>query len=219
MTKLTIRRLTESAILIAVATVLSLFKPIDIPFGGGITICAMVPMILLSYRWGMKWGLFSGFVFGLLQMFIGLATNSFGLSFWSMIGMLLLDYIIAYTLLGLGGIFRDRIKNPIGSLLAGGVVAVVTRYLSHFLSGLIFWGSWAEWFFGEGGPGEVMGEWALGSFSGWGLAALYSGVVNGSLLLGEMVLTLIALAVVGAIPALNRRMESKPEPKAGAEEA
>lgn len=212
MTNQNIRRLTESAVLIAVATVLSLFKPIDIPIGGGITICAMAPIILLSYRWGVKWGLFSSFVFGLLQLFIGIATNSFGMEFWATMGMLLLDYIIAYTALGLGGIFRNRIQNPIGALLTGGTVAVVVRYFSHFLSGMLFFGSYADtWFFIEGGPGEFMGEWALGNFHGWGLFALYSGVYNGSLMIGELVLTLIALACIGAIPVLNKKMNLRQE--------
>ena len=209
MTKLNIRRLTESAILIAVATILSVIKPINIPFGGGITICAMVPMILLAYRWGTKWGLFSGFVFGLLQLFIGLATNSFGLSLWATLGMLLMDYIVAYTALGLGGIFRNKLKNPIAALLTGGTVAVVARYIAHFISGMLFFGSYADtWFFIEGGPGASMGDYVLSHFDGWGLAALYSGVYNGSLMIGELILTLVALAVIGAIPVLNKKMES-----------
>lgn len=215
MTRQNIRRLTESAVLIAVATILSVIKPIEVPFGGGITICAMAPMILLAYRWGTKWGLFASFVFGVLQLFIGIATNSFGLNFWALMGCLLLDYIVAYTVLGLGGIFRNRIKNPVGALLAGGTVAVVARYLSHFVSGVLFFGSYADtWFFIEGGPGESIGGWVLENFSGWGLWALYSGIYNGALMIGELILTLIALAVIGAIPALNRKMDTAPARKA-----
>lgn len=205
MTKTNTRRLVESAILIAVGTVLSLFKPIDLPIGGGITICAMAPMLLLSYRWGMKWGFFSSFVFGLLQLIIGVATNSFGLELWATIAMLLIDYLAAYTMLGFGGLFRNKIKNPVGALLAGGAVGVIARYLCHIASGAIFFGTWAEWFFTEG-DGIAMGGWVLSNFSGWGLSIVYSSVFNGVLMIGELVLTLIGLAVIGAIPLFNKKM-------------
>ena len=51
------RTLVECAILIAIATVLSLFKLLDLPYGGSITLASMLPIVLLSYRHGLVWGL------------------------------------------------------------------------------------------------------------------------------------------------------------------
>ena len=55
-------RLVETGILLAIATVLSVIQPFQLPFGGGITIFSMLPVVLLSYRHGVKWGLLSGFL-------------------------------------------------------------------------------------------------------------------------------------------------------------
>jgi thiamine transporter len=54
-------RLTESALLIAVAAVLSVLKIVDMPAGGSVTACSMLPLLLVSYRHGTKWGLFTAF--------------------------------------------------------------------------------------------------------------------------------------------------------------
>ncbi|MBQ7200725.1 MAG: energy-coupled thiamine transporter ThiT, partial [Eubacterium sp.] len=63
----TVKRLTESSIMIAIGTVLSLIKLIDMPYGGSVTIACMLPVVIIAYRYGVSWGLFTGFVFGLLQ--------------------------------------------------------------------------------------------------------------------------------------------------------
>lgn len=203
--RVTTRCLCESAILIAIATILSEIKVITIPFGGGITICAMVPMILLSYRWGMKWGFFSAFVFGLIQLFIGIAKHNFGFELWMVIVDVLLEYVLAYTLLGLGGLFRNRFKSPVAALTLGGVTAIFARYFLHFAAGATIWGSYAEWFFTED-AGMSIGAAVMGSFEGFGLAMVYSGVVNGSLMLGEMAISVVALAVLAKVPAISKKM-------------
>lgn len=199
------RRLTESAILIALGTVLSEIKIIMVPFGGGITICAMVPMILLAYRWGLKWGFFSSFVFGVFQMILGIAKHSFGFELWIVIVDILLEYILAYTLLALGGLFRNRFKSPVAALTLGGALAVFARYFVHFVAGFLFWGSYAEWFFTDG-AGVSIGDMILGNFQGAGLAVVYSGILNGSLMLGEMVITVVALAIIGKVPQLAKKV-------------
>ena len=198
------RRLCESAILIAIATILSEIKPISIPFGGGITICAMVPIILLAYRWGTKWGFFSAFVFGMIQLFIGIAKHNFGFELWLVILDVILEYVLAYTLLGLGGIFRNKL-GPVGALTAGGALAVFARYFVHFVAGFLIWGSYAEWFFAED-AGVSIGNAVMNTFSGFGLSVVYSGVVNGSLMLGEMIITVVALAIIAKIPAISKKM-------------
>lgn len=65
--------------------------------------------------------------------------------------MCLLDYLLAYTMMGLGGIFRDKIKNPGTSLMCGSLVALGARYLTHILSGYLLFSGWAEWFFTQDG--------------------------------------------------------------------
>lgn len=199
------RYLVESAIMIALATILSELKVIPFVFGGGITICAMVPIILLSYRWGVKRGFLCAFVFGVIQLLIGIAKHSFGFELWLVILDVVLEYVLAYTLLGLGGIFRNRLKSPVAALTLGGLVAIFARYLLHFIAGATIWGSYAEWFFMED-AGMSIGETVMNTFHGFGLSMVYSGVVNGSLMIGEMIVSVIALIVIATIPAISKKM-------------
>ncbi len=209
-TRISTRCLCESAILLALATILSEIKVIHIPFGGGITVCAMVPMILLAYRWGTRWGLFSSFVFGVIQLLIGVAKHSFGFELWMVIVDVLLEYVLAYTLLGLGGLFRDRFKSPSAALTLGGLVAIFARYFIHFVAGATSWGSYAEWFFTED-AGASIGGAVLSTFHGFGLAVVYSGIVNGSLMLGEMAVSVVALLILARIPVISRKMADTPQ--------
>ena len=117
------KRLTESAMLIALAVVLELVGRMVIPpmpFGGQLTLCAMLPIVLISYRHGVRWGLTAGFGYSLVQMALGadVVTAAFQPGYFgdgSMIGkaltMCLMDYMLAYTLLGLGGCFRGKIRS------------------------------------------------------------------------------------------------------------
>ena len=105
------RKLVECAVLIAVATVLSLFKLLDLPYGGSITLASMMPMILLSYRHGLIWGLGSGLVYGGIQQLLGLNTLSWVTTWQSIVAVILLDYVIAFAGTGLGGVFRKAVKN------------------------------------------------------------------------------------------------------------
>ena len=63
-----IRALTESAIMIAMATILSLFKLYELPWGGSVTLASMLPLVIIGYRHGLKWGMLSSLVYSLLQM-------------------------------------------------------------------------------------------------------------------------------------------------------
>lgn len=127
--------LIECSILIALSTILSLIE-IPMPFGGGITAFSMVPLLFLAYRHGIKWGLASGFVYSVLQLLLGWgnviyasAAGAAGIAV-----CIVFDYIIAFTVLGLAGVFKDRIPG-IKGMIAGIVLAVALRFISHFLSG------------------------------------------------------------------------------------
>ena len=205
------KRLTESAMLLSVAIVLELVSKMFIPeqpFGGQITFAAMLPVILISYRHGVKWGFLASFTYALIEMVIGGKTVAAafqpdffgdGVMILNAILMCLLDYVLAYTLLGLGGIFRNRIQNPGVSLMCGSLVALGARYVAHFLSGYILFGSYAEWFFTqEGFP--AWGAALVDSLGPQLLGIVYSLVYNGMYMVPEILLTAVAALLLGRIP-------------------
>ena len=162
MKKITTRKLVESAVLIAVATVLSLVK-IDLPFGGGVTVCSMLPLVLASHRWGWKWGVVTAFVYGVLQLILGLDNVGYAASFGMAVGIIFLDYIVAYTVIGLSGIFDRFIKNPRAALAVGIAVTFTLRFVCHLVTGAWIWGEWM--------PEEFMG---LPMTSPWLYSFLYN---------------------------------------------
>lgn len=204
----TVVRLVETGILLAMATILSVIQPFALPFGGGITIVSMLPIVLLSYRHGVKWGLFSAFIYSLLQIVTGFGTvKGFFVpedyALWAGIGIVLLDYVIAYTMLGFGGIFRNKLKAPL-ALCLGSIVALLLRYLVHTISGAIFFGAWAEWFFTQEGF-YAIGAKIMETFSGGGLAIVYSIFYNGLYMIPEIILTAIVAFIIGNVPYIAKK--------------
>ena len=172
------RRLVESAILIAIATVLSIFK-IDMPMGGGLTICSMLPLVLLSFRWGWKWGVLSAFVYSLLQLVLGLDNVGYAAAggIAMVIGCILLDYVVAYLVIGFAGIFDGPNKNHRTAMIVGIIVTFFLRFLCHFVTGIWIWN--ALW------PNE------------YGMAAaVYSAAYNGWYMGAEIVVTLVVAMLI-----------------------
>lgn len=213
------RKLVTSAMLIAVATALALiseFIPfLQLRFGGTLTLASMFPIILISYLYGLKWGLGSGAVYALIQIFIGFKTvaglftptSDSYMALWMAVAVVLLDYFFAYTSLGLGGLFARK-KGGCLRLVAGGVVAQLVCYAFHVLSGFLFYGAWAEWFFGSSAAKELaVSAFILEHFSGKGLALLYSLVYNGLYMIPEILLTAGVAAVVYRLPAVSKHFE------------
>lgn len=205
------KQVTESAMLIAMAVVLELVGRTIIPpmpFGGQLTLVSMLPIVLVSYRHGVKWGLTTGFAYALVQMALGAdtVTAAFQPGYFGDSAMLtnallmcLLDYILAYTLLGLGGCFREKIANKGVALMCGSLVALGGRFLAHILSGYILFAGWAEWFFTqEGFP--AWGAALVESLSPELLGLTYSVVYNGLYMVPEMILTAIAAVLIARIP-------------------
>lgn len=176
-TKSRILRLTESAVMIALATVLSNVKFIEMPMGGSITAFSMLPIALIAYRYGVKWGTFTGAVYGLMQMMLGMHNLKYGTSVWAVLVIILFDYLVAFGVLGAGGLFRKRIKNQAFALAAGSVVAGLLRFGCHFISGWVVWGVWAP---------EGMPAW------------LYSVTYNAYYMIPETILTAIGLSMLAA---------------------
>lgn len=137
--KANVLRLTESAIMVAFASVLSEIQIVNLPQGGSITAFSMLPIVIIAYRYGTRWGLFTGFVYGLFQMMLGMNNLKYGTSALAVIAIVLFDYLIAFTVLGLGGIFRKWIKNQGLALACGSVLVSVLRYACHVVSGLTVW--------------------------------------------------------------------------------
>ncbi len=132
------KALAEGAIMVALGTILSLIK-IDLPMGGGVTLCAMLPLVIFSFRRGTKLGLFAAFVFSVLQMFLGLDNVRYASSAAMAAAIILLDYIIAYTVIGLAGALRGRLKNSKTEISVGIAVTFFARFLCHFITGWFIW--------------------------------------------------------------------------------
>lgn len=175
-----IQNLVLAGVLIALGTVLSFIKVFDLPYGGSITLCSMLPVMLFSYRAGIKWGLGAGFTFSVLELLFGLDALK-GVSGTTVAGSVLLDYLLAFTVLGLAGLFRGRIKNDPAAFTLGCFVAGMLRYACSFLSGWILWGEYADVNFSP----------VLAGMSGQQLACCYSLVYNGSYMIPEIIVTCI----------------------------
>lgn len=131
-------RLVESGLLLALAAVLSIVKLLDLPYGGSITACSMLPVILIAYRHGVKYGLFAATAYALIQLLLGTSTLSYFTSPLSIVAVIVLDYLVAFTVLGLGGIFRKG--RPQGQALVLGVLLTgALRYLCHVIAGCTVW--------------------------------------------------------------------------------
>ena len=211
------RKLTESAMLMAVAVVLELVSKMfipELPFGGQLTLCSMLPIVLISYRHGVKWGLFSGLCYSFLQMALGAKTVTAafqpgyfgeGTMLFNAFLMCALDYVAAYTCLGLGGIFRSKVENRGLSLALGGLVALFARYLCHVLSGYILFSGYAEWFFTQDGF-PAWGAALVDALSPQMLGFTYSAVYNGMYMLPEMAITAVGAILISKVPLVARKV-------------
>ena len=207
------KRLTESAMLIALAVVLELVGRSVIPpmpFGGQLTLVSMLPIVLISYRHGVRWGLVAGFGYSLVQMALGADTVAAafqpgyfgdGRMLGNAIIMCALDYVLAYTLLGLGGCFRNKLRNKGLALSLGSLVALGGRYLAHILSGYILFSGWAEWFFTQDGF-PAWGAALVERLSPTALSWVYSIVYNGMFMVPEMLLTALVAFVLARLPGI-----------------
>ena len=171
------RTLVECGLLVALAIVLSLITVYELPQGGSITAASMMPLVIISFRHGPKWGLLSGAVYGLLQIVPlgGIKNVMYCKTFIAMVLCVLLDYLVAYGMMGLASIFGAPIKNRDAGVAVGTAVSGLLRYLCSFLSGVILWGEYAP---------EDMPVW------------LYSLTYNGSYMIPEIILTVVAAVLV-----------------------
>lgn len=175
--------LVEAAIMVALATVLSYIRIIKLPWGGSITLLSMLPIVVYSIRRGPALGLAASFVFSLVQFGQGVIDGLFGweLTPVSLTACIFLDYIGAYTVIGIAGIFKNK---GMAGWLGGTALAVFCRFLFHFFSGVLIWGSYGELWNG------------FSTDNTW----LYSLLYNGAYMLPEMIFTMIGAFVLFRVP-------------------
>ena len=202
------------ALAMVLAMVCALIPFLNLPFGGGFTVASMLPIVIISYMYGMKWGFFSAAIYSVIQvvmdLYLGKGSTLIALfmpnsedymGIGAAIAILIIDYLVAYTLLGFGGAFR-KMKNKTLALTLGVVLALSLRYLAHIVSGYIFYGAWAEWFFTQDNF-YAIGGWILDTFSGKGLAIIYSIFYNGLYMIPEIVITAVASVIVSRLPVIK----------------
>lgn len=179
--------LAEGAAMVALATVLSFIRVFKLPWGGSITLLSMLPIVLFSIRRGVKMGLVVSFVYALVQFGQGIMDGLFGwgLTVGMLIACIVLDYLAAFTVLGLAGLWR---KKGLSGWLAGILLAVGLRFICHFLSGVVIWGSFGELWSG------------FSTDNTW----LYSFLYNGCYMLPEMIFTMIGAVALLKAPQTKR---------------
>ena len=174
-----VRLLAESAILLALAIVLSFVKIWEMPLGGSITLLSMLPIMLIAIKNGTAWGVGTAFVFSLFQLVQAVMEGNV-FPYCGTLGIVVLcvlfDYLVPFTVLGFCAIGKKfavgKVKN-LGLYLGIAGVCIV-RFLCHFTTGVVIWGQWAE-----------------GMSKG-----VYSLLYNGQYMLPEMILTLIAAVIL-----------------------
>ena len=132
-------RLVESGLLLALAIVLSMVKVLDLPYGGSITAFSSLPILLVAYRHGTPHGLIVAFAYALMQLVLGAGTLSYATSAGAAVAIVVLDYLLAFTVLGLGGIFRKRVESQGAALVLGALVTGGMRYVLHVIAGCTVW--------------------------------------------------------------------------------
>ncbi|MCL2018136.1 MAG: energy-coupled thiamine transporter ThiT [Oscillospiraceae bacterium] len=178
--------LVECAIMLGLAIALSFVKIIRMPFGGSVTLLSMLPIAVVSIRHGLKWGLPVAFLFSLIQFFTSLGeVMTWSLTPAVFAGMTFLDYILAYTVIGLAGVFR---KKGVEGQCLGVATALTLRFFSHFLSGVILWGEYKAYY-----------EWASDLS-----VPVYSLVYNGIYMFPEIIFTTIGAVVLLKTPYIRK---------------
>lgn len=154
------RIVTHVAIALALSTILNVFRIYRFPQGGSLTLGCMVPILIIAFAYGKEIGFLTGFLYGL----INLLTDPYIIHPIQM----LFDYPLPSMAMGFAGYFRDR-------RMLGVFVAFFMKFLCHFISGFVFFGSYAP--------------------AGMG-AVLYSAAVNLPLVGGEMIICMVILKLI-----------------------
>ncbi len=186
----TTKKLTTCALLIALATVLMwVSKLIPAPWlqGGSITIASMVPIVIAGILFGTKWGLLASITYAIIQMLFGFyppPTQTFGY----FVLVVLLDYVIAFGVLGLSGFFYKLFGKKGWAIPLSAAIVTTLRYVCHILSGILIWGVYAE-----------EGQSVLS----------YSLIYNGTYMIPEIIITTAVTALICNMTVFKIRTSEK----------
>ncbi len=179
-------KLAECSVLLALSVVLSFVEVWKMPMGGGITLLSMLPICLVSVKYGIKGALPTAFLYSVIQFAIGFASGNvfvYCVTPVTWIICLLFDYIVPFTVLGFAGMFRKKWNDA--GVIIGVALVIFVRFLCHYVTGVVIWGQWAE-----------------------GMSPyLYSLVYNGQYMLPECILTCIGTAVVIKVPEIKKLLK------------
>lgn len=186
------RTLVECGILIALSIVLSFIKIWHNPMGGSVTLLSMLPICVISVRHGCGWGFGASFTYSLFQLAIGIAVDGvlgWGLTPGMLIGCMMFDYILAFSVIGLSGAFRYFGE---GGIYAGMTLCFLLRFASHFTSGYVIFTNLEQW--------NLFGNTISAN------PVLYSLCYNALFMLPELILTLIGTIILMRIPYVRRNV-------------
>lgn len=128
----TAKSLAYAAMCVALSFVLSYIKLFEMPQGGSVTLCSMLPIMLFAAAYGVGPGLLVGAVYGLLQYLQG--------GWFVHPIQFLLDYPLAFALIGLAGLYRVMPKEwSKWSLYAAMILGAIGRAFSATLAGILYW--------------------------------------------------------------------------------
>ena len=169
------RMLTEAGVAIAIAQVLSFITLFHMPQGGSIKAAALVPLMIYAYRCGGTRGIFVGVVYGILHFILGFKSSVHYLS-------IILDYLVAYGVIGVCGYFKDSISG----LITGSIVGIALRWAVSVTSGAVVFASYAP---------QGQNPW------------IYSMVYNASYMVPDGILNIVVLLFIyqGVKRGLRRR--------------
>ena len=162
-----VKMLVEAGVMIALSQILSYFSIFQMPAGGSVTPGSMIPVIIFAIRWGPKYVVLTGAVYGVLQFILGPKYSFHPVS-------LIFDYLVAFGVLGLAGIFGKKTAG----IFAGICAAIAGRFISHVISGVVVFASYAP---------ETQ------------TPLEYSIIYNGTFLLPELAITVIIVIALFAL--------------------
>lgn len=158
--KLNTRMITHIGLMLALTVILHNLRLYHMPQGGSVTLGGMIPLLLIAFRYGPVVGYLAGFIYGLMN----LIQDPYILHPIQV----LFDYPLPYMAIGMAGYFKERI-------FLGAIVASCGRFLCHFISGAVFFASYA--------PSGTSPYW-------------YSLVFNATYLVPELCICLVILRVL-----------------------
>lgn len=126
--KFSTRMVVYISLMLAVTILLQQIRLYHFPQGGSVTLGSMIPLIMLTWRYGAPIGTFAGFIFGLINIILD--------PFILHPIQVLFDYPLPSMAAGLAAIFP---KNFIAST----ILVFAGKFLCHFISGAVFFASYA----------------------------------------------------------------------------